>query len=1102
MKMNLYKGRIAMFCIVSTLILAFSSAPPAGRTGAPGDGLCTNCHGSTASFDGNVTISGIPNNPVPNTTYTIRVDIDVTTGSPVRGGFQLVALDNTNDNPAGTLSNPDGNTGISMGSGRQYMGHSPAQNFGGGNNISYEADWTAPNINDDITFYVASILGNGSGSNGDRLLTTTETFTIVGSTPIVLDFNSEDALCFGSGDGSAEVIASGGTPPYEYDWSTGDDTPMIFNLTADIYTVTVTDDSGTTEIGTVQVDEPNEIDIDPVIINVSCNGEADGEVSLNPFGGTGSNYDCDWGFDNQCTQIDLEADFYFVTITDENNCVVVREVEVEEPEQIIITITTVDADLGDNGEITAMVSGGTPPYNFDWSDGTNEDDLFESTISNLIPDTYDVLITDDNGCQASADASIMGSMCTISATPIFNNIECAGTNTGAIQLVLDGVQNTPTFLWSDQSTGQTIVNAPAGTYSVTVTDGPCVQILDNLMIEEPDSLIVTTLVLVNTACQTAANGRITIGINGGVGNYDVVWSHGPTNDTIINGNDMIINLPDTLVGLAPGTYNYSVTDGNLCEVTDSIVIRNGDILPPFLNLQQADVILDENGNAPAIGFDQVDAGTFDNCEIDQIIFDSGTFTCDDIGIRRVPVTAIDGNGNSTTDTVSIIVFELTPPTIDCSQSSVVTNSCEAVFYSVPLATDNCGGLTVQLEDGLASGSVFEPGVSTVSYSAIDDCNNRTDCEFTITVNSDLESNALAVDASCVGNDGSIEIQASGGTPPYTILPFENATGLVAGNYLFTINDSAGCMIEQTVTIQELDSGITSSITTTDVLCFGEATGAASVIPAGGSGDFTITGEVENLVAGSYLVTITDIAGCSIVDSFVINQPEGLSSNFEFEQDLCVPNTLSSQDLTIVGGTPPYDAEAIVGNNLITINISDANNCAISETIALLEVVPIELNVTDILVDDGSASGGATVNSVGGTEPLTITWTDDTGAVVGNEAILAGVVAGEYTATIEDANGCTSLIIVVIDLQTATTDLDSNNTIANVYPSPAYDIINIDFVEVLPDYINIMDTNGRLVQNIKQVNQSTKVEVRDMSSGVYLMHLIYEDKAYVKTFVKL
>ena len=105
--MNLQKGKIALFCIVSTLILAFSSAPPTGRTGAPGDGLCTNCHGDTASFDGDITISGIPNNPLPNTTYTVRVDIDVTSGNPVRGGFQLVALDDTNDNQAGTWSNPD-----------------------------------------------------------------------------------------------------------------------------------------------------------------------------------------------------------------------------------------------------------------------------------------------------------------------------------------------------------------------------------------------------------------------------------------------------------------------------------------------------------------------------------------------------------------------------------------------------------------------------------------------------------------------------------------------------------------------------------------------------------------------------------------------------------------------------------------------------------------------------------------------------------------------------------------------------------------------------------------------------------------------------------
>ncbi len=1101
MNIKFYKARIALFCITSTLILAFSSSPPAGRSGAPGDGLCTNCHSNNAGFDGSISISGIPSNPIPNTTYSVTVDVDVSSGSPTRGGFELVALDNTNNNQAGTWSNTDSQSDIKLNSGRQYWGHAPAPNFSGGN-ISFDAEWTAPNITDDVTFYVAAILGNGSGSSGDKMIITTEEVTITGSSPIVVDLSMTPVSCNNGSDGSASVVASGGTPDYEYLWSNGDDTPMIMDLESGMYTVTVTDDNGSTNEGSILVTEPDDIFVNVDMTGITCNGDMDAIVSLNPFGGTGD-IECDWGFSTDCTQEELGAGMYSVTLTDENECTLVEIIEVEDVAAISIDITATAASMGNNGSVTAVVTGGGGVYDISWSNMIMEDGVTESTISNLSPGMYTVTVEDGNGCMQSATASVMGSTCTLDVTPAINNIECAGTNTGAIQLVVNGAAGTPTFLWSDNSTDNIIVNVPAGSYSVTITDDNCMEVLDNLMITEPDSLIVTTLVRVNASCASLDNGRITIGINGGLEGYDVLWSHGPTNDTIMDGNDMIINLPDTLTDLSVGTYAYTITDSNQCSVTDSIVIGNGDVLAPFIMLQETAVLLDENGMAPPIDFAAVDAGSFDNCEIDTIIFDSGTFTCEDIGIKKIPVTIIDGNGNMAVDSATVSVSEMIAPELDCSQSSIVSNSCEAIFYSVPLATDNCSLMSIELVSGLASGSVFGPGESLITYRAIDDCNNSTDCTFSVTVNNDLAFTADIMEASCAGGDGAVDILVTGGTAPYNVLPFQNASGLAAGNYNVTVTDAGGCIVEETITIGQMDGDLSATITTMDVSCAGAADGSVEVIPMGGIGNYTISGDTQNLIGGEYTIEISDDSGCTITEVFTINEPSPISVELISGFDQCIGLILDEVELQITGGDGNYTVDTLLtGGGITTFEVSDGSNCIGSVTVDAEFIEPINISVTNIIPDNGSSSGGLDIAITGGTEPYDIIWMDAIGNDISSDQSLIGVSAGDYSVSVTDANGCVTTLDFTIPLETATNDLDSDNNIANIYPSPASNILHVKFNDAIANTITIIDMNGRQLNVINDVNEKTLIDVETMSPGVYLLQLIYEDKTYVKSFLKL
>ena len=586
--------------------------------------------------------------------------------------------------------------------------------------------------------------------------------------------------------------------------------------------------------------------------------------------------------------------------------------------------------------------------------------------------------------------------------------------------------------------------------------------------------------------------------------------------------------------------------------------------------RQATVILDENGVAPAIDFSQVDAGSFDNCEIDSISFNSGSFTCDDIGVQNIPVTIFDGNGNSTTEAASIVVLEEIAPQIDCSQSSVVTNSCEPVFYPVPLATDNCSLAFVELIDGLASGSVFNPGVSTVTYRATDDCGNTSDCSFTITINNDLAFTANILEASCFDGDGSITINAIGGTPPYMIEPFASADNLAAGGYNFTITDSLGCTIEELIILGQMPNNITASITTTAVSCAGSSDGSVEVVATGGTGNLVITGPTTGLSVGENSITITDENGCAITETFIIDEPEpilvditatpvscagasdgsvqvissggtgnlvvtgattGLSGgdqtitisdengctitetftidepepiliNVSVDPDPCTGEFMSSLVVTVIGGNGSFIIDTIVVDNLLTINVVDAKNCSASEEIELMIPAPLDVVLSNINADDGTSSGGLSVAINGGVGPFEITWTDEDGVVIGNDTTLSDLAAGTYIVTILDACGNETAVSFTIPLQTATLDLDKENNVATVFPSPVSNLLQVKFNDDVAQSIIVMDMNGKILLDVDRLNQQTELDVKDLSSGVYLMQLIFDETTYVKTFMKL
>ena len=161
--------------ILGTILLfSFSTNPPDGNTGAPGDNLCVQCHTQTnPSQNGTITVEGFPSNITPNETYTLTAVNRVTAGTAVRGGFQVTILGPLNTK-AGELTNPSSTSAVSINAGRQYWDHDPALEYPDSNVVKWTVQWTAPEMPSGsvITWYAAGNIANGNFQNtGDRIVT-------------------------------------------------------------------------------------------------------------------------------------------------------------------------------------------------------------------------------------------------------------------------------------------------------------------------------------------------------------------------------------------------------------------------------------------------------------------------------------------------------------------------------------------------------------------------------------------------------------------------------------------------------------------------------------------------------------------------------------------------------------------------------------------------------------------------------------------------------------------------------------------------------------------------------------------------------------------
>ncbi len=666
--------------------------------------------------------------------------------------------------------------------------------------------------------------------------------------------------------------------------------------------------------------------------------------------------------------------------------------------QVSVSITKVEPTCSGytNGSATATATGGTAPYTYRWSNNVTG-----GTLSGIGGGTYSVVATDAIGRTGTSSVTLTNPL-PISINVNFANI-CTG---GAVTASASGGTGPYTYDWGGGRTGASQTTLAGGSYNLTVSDSKgC----SSVKFVSVPGVFVVSLRIGQLQCFGDCDAAIDALTTGGTAPFTFRWNTGATTPAI--------------VGIPSGTYSVTVTDANGCTAPATGTVVN----PP-------QIIISTSVNAPACG-----GGA------------SGSATVSATG-GRPPFTYKWSNGQTGTTATGLSVGDYFVTVMDaggCNRTAKVVVPSNA-GYTIAINSTNAtcgatnGSATVSVTSGGRAPFTYKwsnnattaaiTGIGAGTYSVtVTDANGCVNTASTV-VNAagNLTVNVTGTNAACGIANGTATATPTG-TAPFTYKWSTGATTpaitlLGAGTYTVTVMDGSGCTAIGSTTITT-SSSLAVTVDVRNVTCFGGNDGNATAMVMGGSAPYTYrwtnggTVAVQaNLTAGTYTVTVSDVAGCSSSQTIIVTQPTAINIATTVNATTC---GASNGSITTVstGGNGLYSylwSNGAISPNITnlaagsyTLTLTDGKGCKANATATVTSSngITLSLGSSNVTCNAGN-NGSASATVTGSTGTVTYAWSN-----TGNTATISNLTAGTYSVTATNG-GCTATSSVTITQPTA------------------------------------------------------------------------------------
>ncbi len=661
--------------------------------------------------------------------------------------------------------------------------------------------------------------------------------------------------------------------------------------------------------------------------------------------------------------------------------------------------------------LSAKVIGGEAPRIYQWSTGSTAEQ-----ISDLAAGKYSLTVTDAKAIVKTAEYEIPDPSISISIEVVKAS---SGSTAGdaSVNLLVNGGTGAMTYKWDNGEATQLAVMLTTGMHAVTVTDeNGCTATTSFEVSEKVLPLSVKVEVLSENKCADGQLGEIQAIVSGGKAPIQYQWNF--DNAT----KEKLSNLP-------VGEYSVTVADAaGQTAVGFAKISAPPSLVVSVTNVAAANLGVD-NGRAQV----KVEGGKSPY----KYSWDNGA-TTDQVknlssGLHTMTIT--DANGCSHVQTIDISenidmlgVIIKDAGQINCAGQATGSLRLDITGGKGPYTYLWSNGQTGSIAEKLLAGAyaVTVTDVVGSTFTASHEVPEPKPVSATASVDAPSSTNSL---------DGKASVKANGGTGAYQYA-WDNgeleskATKLPAGIHTVTVTDAAGCSTTASVEISENILALAVDISQTgSIKCAGNAEGVINAVVKGGKGPYTYlwsegqtTAIAKNLKAGTYVVTVTDVVGSTIISTFEVTAPDAITAVATAEAPSSTNGLDGKAYIHVSGGTGAFqytwdngesDNKATkLAAGLHSITVTDASGCSTTASVEISENI-LELSVaieqTQKVKCAGTTEGTITAIVKGGKEPYTYSWSNGS-----SSPTVSNVGDGLYSITITDVTSHTATSVVTID----------------------------------------------------------------------------------------